>query len=260
MYLNQLKNEYKIISIGFMCYGKKFIDKYIEKTETQFFDYIGTSVPSIISLFENNFYIDNNLLYDINNYILYKTLTNEYIVTNIKLNIKFMHDFVKKNNNDTISEIELLSLKEKYTRRAYRFMELLNKTPKILFLRLEEDRRNLIHEQQQIDACLSELEQLKILSKIIKNKNPLLKYEIIFITTKESTKYIEEYNILIIYSTLSLEWQNENGINWGNCDIKIKELFDKNEFNIEKYILKNETVKPIIKNNKILLKNIKKKY
>jgi hypothetical protein len=85
----------------------------------------------------------------------------------------------------------------------------------------------------------TELEHLKEFTNIIKQMYPSLQFEVIYITTKEATQYINDNNILIINSPLSLKWHNKNGINWSNCDNKIKELFDKNMSYIVKYILKD---------------------
>jgi hypothetical protein len=161
MYFDYIKNEYKFISIGFMCYGKKFINKYVEETETIFFDYIGSSVCAINDLIKNDFYIENHFLYNKKDYELYKTLTGEYIVANIKFYIKFMHDFVYKQSTSTIIDDEILNLKEKYTRRAYRFMNLLKEQKKILFIRLEEDMRNMTYNIHKTKFETTELEHLK---------------------------------------------------------------------------------------------------
>ena len=93
----------KIISLGSNCYIKMFLESHLIKKETQFFDYIGSSMWSINELLKNDF----KGLYDYKNFEK-KHILNKgdiYIFTNNLYYLRFKHDF-KQNFDSNINDIK----------------------------------------------------------------------------------------------------------------------------------------------------------
>ena len=189
-----LKSFDKIISMGSNCYVKMFLDSHMSKKETQFFDYIGSSMWSINELLRNDF----QGLYDYKNFEKKHILNkgDKYIFTNNLYYIRFKHDF-KQNFNSNINDIkEDLKFSEfinKYKRRQNRFIELLNSKETILFIRYEEDNKDRVKYYEEKD----ELEFIYEFMKIVKTKNLNKKFFFILLSHNKSLED-KDNNLLVI--------------------------------------------------------------
>jgi hypothetical protein len=245
-----IKN-YKIISLGYNCFPKKYTIEIGISQETNLFDYIGTPMWSINKLFENNF-VD---FLNINEFENIQVFTNQKMITNKKYNIKFPHDFPHitkksnivihvpfknkdylkfkfkfiKNNKFNISKY-FDTFKNIYERRINRIKNILSNETKILFIRFEESQKNrIIYNSYKDNLKKLELEYLIDYSNIIKKAYPNLKFKIIYISSIFDINYIKENNIII----LKLD---EEDIDWNNCGNKFKVMFDKYKSFIEENI------------------------
>jgi hypothetical protein len=216
--INKLFYNYKIISLGFNCFPKKFIDNFIGQTETNIFDYIGTSMWSINELSDNDFI-------DLFNWNYIKKITinnnreNNYL-TNEKYYIRFMHDLKINYSQKYYNSIE-----HKYLRRISRLNSILNNSNKIIFIRYKETNNDrIIYDEYKEKFEIPEYENLIKFSIIIKNKFPNLNFFIIYLSHDEDDNIDNDNNIikLKIY---------ENNITWDNCHKIFKNIF------IEKYEL-----------------------
>jgi len=211
--------NYKILSLGYNCCVKKYIDTIAKKGPTNLFDYIGSSMWAINKLFENDF----QDLFDINMYKNMEIIPNYNVITNEKYYFRFLHDLKTMDN--------FKKFKESYKRRIIRFEEELNNKNKILFIRLEEPRQDrIIYDQYKEYFQKNELEYLKDFSTIIKTKIPKLNFKIIFISETFETSILEEHNILILK-------KNNEVVNWDNCMLIFKKLFEENKEIIHKFII-----------------------
>lgn len=210
----------KIISLGSNCYVKIFLNDILKyKDETQFFDYIGSSMWSINELIKNNF--DN--LFNIDNFekkqILYSG--DKYIFTNNQYYLRFKHD-IKQNyysSNNDLKKNDFIELEKKYNRRKERFIKLLNNDDdNILFIRYEEDNFNRV---LYYTDKKKEIEYIKEFIKLIKKK-------VLFIflshTTTDETN-IDDNNILIIKIEPIRIW-TEAGDKINNILLQNKELIN----------------------------------
>ena len=201
-----------ILSLGGNCFIKKYLNYIGVNQETNFFDYIGSSMWSINELFENDF----SNLFNLDEYENFEIKKNVKLVTNKRYYLIFKHDFSKKYSIKSL----FLKFTEKYTRRINRLKDLLLNEKKIIFIRLEEsliDR--IIYKEYEDKFKKSEFDYLKDFINIIKNKYPNLDFEIIYISSQEND--IKENNIKIINL-------NNEILDWNNCAIKINNLFLSN--------------------------------
>uniref|UniRef100_A0A6C0E1T5 Papain-like cysteine peptidase n=1 Tax=viral metagenome TaxID=1070528 RepID=A0A6C0E1T5_9ZZZZ len=178
-----LKSFDKIISLGSNCYIKMFLDSHLKKEETQFFDYIGTSMWSINELIKNDF----QGLYDYKNFEKKHILNkgDKYIFTNNLYYVRFKHDFnqnFSSNVNDIKEDKKFLEFVNKYKRRQKRFMEILNSKENILFIRYEEDNKDRIKYYEEKD----EIEFIYEFMKILKTINPNKKFFFILLSHEKS--------------------------------------------------------------------------
>jgi hypothetical protein len=229
--MNLLFNDYTILSLGFNCNIKKYIDKIRPNSPTQFFDYIGTSMWGINELIRNNF----SDIFNIDEFENMKT--NIYygeIATNKKYYLRFFHDLKNVENNNTkilnynnnihvCKKNNFDECKEKYERRSQRFIELLNSSNKILFIRLQENINNIIkHDMYKDKYKKSELEYTFELSNTLKNMYPKLEFIIITISNNQKNEFYKDKNIIVLE-------QIENITNYETCDIILEKLFDTNK-------------------------------
>jgi hypothetical protein len=199
------KNYTKFISLGYNCFPKKFLKEKIEDRETDYFDYVGTSMWTINELIKNNFYEGTNQLYNKDDYTnLIIKVNNKKIVrkvvTNKKYYLRFLHDLEEK---DLVEEEKFKTFVEKYNRREKRFMEMLdtqnNNKGNILFIRLEELKSNrIIYREHKSIMKIKEIKQIKEFNKIIKSKWENLRYKIIYLSTSEKTRVLKDENIIIL--------------------------------------------------------------
>lgn len=212
---NFLKSFDKIISLGSNCYVKIFLDFNYKKKETQFFDYIGSSMWAINELIKNDF----KGLYNYDNFEKKLILTegDKYIFTNNIYHLRFKHDF-KQNFNSEINEIKndeiFLDFQNKYKRRQTRFIELLNSKDTILFIRYEEDNKNRVKYHNKKD----ELDSVYEFINILKNLNPEKKFFFILLSQDKNLEDIDN-NLLVLKNPIK---------DWKKCHIEIKKNFLRN--------------------------------
>lgn len=223
------KNYDKTISLGFNCYIKKFMEFQGIKEETNLFDYIGTPMWGITEFIENNF-TELTLIDDFEKI----NITNkepEHIFTNKKYYFRFKHDKLISNIGTNKVNISSFSkLKSTLERRIERFKTILLSPTKILFIRLEQDNTNRIeYEEYKERNKIPELEYVILFSKLIKNKYPLIKFNVLFISKTNENIYDEENNILII--------KNKETINWEKCQIQLQKIFINNMEFIKKSLI-----------------------
>jgi len=223
--MNLLFKDYTLISLGYNCCIKRFFDSIVSK-ETNFFDYIGTSMWAITELFENNFK-------DIFNKEYYKTIEiieNQTIkfLSNTKYYIRFLHDLEcnSVNSNPKL----FLQFKSKYERRIKRLDELIKKSNITIFIRLEESLDNrIIYKELEEKTNINEYEYVKKFSSIIKSKYPNKKFKIIYLTkTLEESNDIENNILLLNILNYTFDWDN-------SVEVITKIFNDKYNF-VKKYL------------------------
>jgi hypothetical protein len=203
--------NYKILSLGYNCCIKRFVDVLSKKDETNFFDYIGSSMWAINELFQNDF----QDMFNITDYENMEVLPGHNVITHKKYYLRFLHDLKTLNN--------FKKIKESYERRVIRFNNFLKDRNKLLFIRLEEPKQTrIIYEEYKDKFQKSELEYLKDFTNIIKTKNPKLDFKIIFITETFETEYLKDFNILILK-------KDNSSTNWDTCISLFKKLFEENK-------------------------------
>jgi hypothetical protein len=213
------KNKFEIISLGYNCSIKKIImEIFLIKTETNFFDYIGSTMWSINNLFENDF---ENLL-DEENYknIQIKTNVQANYLTNTQYYLRFFHDLTNITNKPTKLFFD------KYLRRIDRLYNFLRQSKKIIFIRLEETNKDrIIYPEYADNFNTPEIEHLKKFSKIINNKFQNNNFLIIYLTKTFEDNYDPENNLLCV------NFNKYDELNWKNCAILIRNvLLDKYDY------------------------------
>lgn len=187
-------NTDNIISLGYNCFFKKFlkIKLKIDK-ETNFFDFIGTSMWSINELLLNDF--QDFFIPDYYKQLEIKNNSNTNFLSNTKYYIRFMHDLVinkfdgKYFNNFTAM----------YSRRKDRLYKILTDNNKAIFLRLEEENDNrIIYPEYEDKIKISEFDNLIIFTEIIKNKFPNLNFVTIFVSRTIETSIYTSNNIIVL--------------------------------------------------------------
>jgi len=237
-------NKYKILSLGYNCFIKKYINDIGISQETNLFDYIGTSMWTINKLFENDF-ID---LFNIDEYENIQILKDgEKVITNKRYYIRFMHDFKNlQNGNDrklllnndnkkfimnTLINYNIMdemkkrfnSFKETYIRRINRLKNILNTEKNILFIRFEEPQENrIIYNEYKENFKKLELEYIKDFSNIIKLQYPNLNFKIIYISNTHKLNYLKDFNIIILNTDKKID-------SWGNSSSILINIFEINK-------------------------------
>ena len=191
-----IKSFDNISSLGHNCYPKLYFNFKKINQETQFFDYIGTSVWSIIELLENDF----EGMFDKDNYKIMNIMKdgdNKYLVVNEKYFIRCKHEFKKTLLNQNLDNEELNIFIDKMKRRKEKFMNMLSNNKSLIFIRYEEDhtnRRVLKDYERKLETPY--IDNLKILSNMFRKINPMKKIIIMDIShLNDKTEYIEEYGI-----------------------------------------------------------------
>ena len=199
-----------ISSLGHNCYPKLYFTSKKIDQETHFFDYIGTSVWSIIELLENDF----EGMFDKDNYKIIK-YNNQYLVVNEKYFIRCKHEFKKTLlNNTVIDEEELNIFIEKMKRRKEKLMNMLSSNNSVIFIRYEEETKSPY------------IDNLKILSDMFKKINPNKKIIIMNVShLNDKTEYLEEYGIIKIKMKKKIECWTKASIEIENALINEIKFF-----------------------------------
>jgi hypothetical protein len=205
---NTLK-KFKVLSIGTNCFGRKYIEKYIEPRELHVFDRIGTTMWSIVQLVKNDF----DGLLDKNNFELTKIYENDVpIYVNQRYFAKFLHDdFSDKKINETA---------ETYKRRIDRFKQSLKSNKFIIFLRIQEWQvGQILNEECKKHNQKREYEYLEEFSEWATSQQ--IQFRIIYIGQIEK-KYDDKYKIICLND-------KANQYVWETCEKSISKLLENNE-------------------------------
>jgi len=220
----------KIICLGSNCYAKMLLDSGLKiKQNTHFFDYIGTSMWSILELLKNNF----EGMYERENYKKIRVLKSEgddFMITNIKYYIRVKHDFkqnFKVGVEDEIKEEEFKKFIEKYKRREERIKEIFDSEEAILFIRYEEQNQNRIN---YYENKIEEYEGIIKFLKEMRNKND--NTSMIYLSETRETNYDKDNRIL----TLNVK---EKINHWSKAPDILKKVILKNEEELKKIELVN---------------------
>jgi len=227
-----------VSSLGYNCYTKLYFNSLKMDKETQFFDYIGTSVWSIIELLENDF----DGIFDKSNYKIMnimKTGDDQFLVVNEKYFIRCKHEFKKTLDRKFDPEIlheyeidkeELEDFIEKMKRRKERFMNMLASNNSLLFIRYEEDPTGRYHLKQYDEKFnISYMENLKILSDMFKKINPEKKITILDISHRhDKTEYIKEYEIIKIRMRKRIDHWKKAVVEFENTFSNEKKFIEEN--------------------------------
>jgi len=212
--------NYKIVSLGYNCYVKKYVDDNFGKMETNFFDNTGISMWAINELFKNDF----SDLFNIEDYEKMEIVPKYFVYTNKKYYLRFLHDLSDLSRFNTF--------KESYQRRIKRLDDLI-KNQNILFIRFEEPQTNrIMYDFYKEKFKKSELDYIKDFSNIIKKKYPNAKFKIIYISDIYEIELFEDSNLLILNKNAKYNWT------WSNCSAVIKDMFEKNNQIIKQFLNK----------------------
>ena len=194
--MDQINKKFdKIVSLGSNCYPKFFLKHILKNSgETHLFDYIGTSMWSINSLFTNRF---KDMFNNHEFAMLPLRIDSNPMVTNTRYNLRFPHDL--KTVNDAHKQI----FKEKLLRRIARLNVLLNTSKNILFIRYQEDQEGKI-QYKTIDK--TDYEELEIFINFIKTHYNCKQITVIYINL-ERDGWNEAHDILSVkIPTLKNDW------------------------------------------------------
>jgi hypothetical protein len=198
------------VSLGNKCHIKNFLNLYVDQP-TNIFDWVGSPQWGINKLIN-----DNYDLFNPEDYGPVKIFNSKPLVlySNKKYFFRFIHDLqpdtiinkisVIQNKYGGFTKIDRFAIfKDKYQRRIDRFIELLNSTNYVVFLRVEEYMTDkLMHKEHMESYAIPELEHVKEFINIIKNKYPTLKFKLIYFSTIEKTNISD--NLLIINDHLDI--------------------------------------------------------
>lgn len=209
-----------LLSLGFNCTIKRFLDfTKLTSGETNFFDYIGSSMWSINELFQNDF----ANLFNWTEYKHFQIMNGEKsnYLTNSRYYLRFFHDLSTYSTDKLKDDVV-----GKYSRRKQRLYDILNESKYVVFIRHEEIIENrIIYDEYAEKFMTNELEHTKNFSHIIKTKFPNLKFKIILLSLEHNDYYFIEHNIILVNIS------NYYKINWENCiEVYNKIFYDKYDF------------------------------
>lgn len=197
----------KYISIGNACPVKYNIDKYRGKSETLFFDWLMTSMNSIIDILgcdniDNILYFDN-IIRDINN--PYKDENSRIIIKSLDFCVS-IHDLpINYTDNDILGFIY------KYKRRFNRIIEYIKSNEKICFI------RNSYVSNSQIDKFIETITKI----------NPNCDFTLVVIHNSKENKatFLNKKNLLYMYLNVDIptifDWTYEY-LNWEKIFLDIE--------------------------------------
>jgi hypothetical protein len=231
-----IKTHDKVISLGYNCFIKKFIQDNGISQETHLFDWIGTSMWSINLLLESDF---KDFLRS-SEYHRIKTLeTGDKIYTHKKYYLRFPHDFHTKKTKGhnwpwqpipTPKEsfsMHFPAFAESYNRRIKRFKEVIGSNQNLLFMRLEEDQTNrIVYPEYQRHFEKTEMDEMIKFSQLIRGMNLNLRFMIVLISKQYENSYDKENHILVLNNKYAVD-------KWENCTEDLTKVFADHKEYIE---------------------------
>lgn len=189
--IKKLFVNYKLISLGFSCRVKKFIN-IIVKQETHLFDWLGVNTNGIL----NEINTDFKDFFNKQKYIDRSIEKGHTSIVNPETNMTFIHD-----NNFLKYEKNWKMFKNKYTRRINRFIDLLKSKQPILFICLESNRK------YQLNKSILEQKQMFEIVKTIKKKYNKHNFKILYFSCFLDKTYYNN-NIIFIKTDHNCEKYN----------------------------------------------------
>jgi hypothetical protein len=121
-----------VISLGYNCFPKLYINRYVKSSETQIFDYLGTPVWALNKLIENKWEgLTDSTKFTPHSFFDHK---KNQILAHDNYHICFPHDVKQKTDFDSPV------FKDKIQRRIQRFEETVRNSSRLLFIRLTIDK------------------------------------------------------------------------------------------------------------------------
>lgn len=157
------------------------------------FDWIGTPMWSVNEIVENNFadLINRETIKPRRRYVSEPTR----LLTHDKYNVVYLHDFGK--NIDQINEETWKKAEDGYKRRIERWNSALSSGYSILFIRLEQDKKDRIeYPEFERERGSDELYQIQRFSESMKSRG--VNYMILFLSTTHPTEFDVEKRICIV--------------------------------------------------------------
>ena len=186
----------KIISLGSNCFIKMFVEHIGIHEETNYFDYLGSSMWAVNELFMKNTFseIFDNKDDFVNMQIF--DCGDKFLVTNQKYYLRFKHDFKQKYEIYRPNPLtNFPKIKLSYQRRHQRMMEYLRSTTKkFLFMRFAEDYKH----RTTIMKDENELSLLIKLSNYFQETYKSLSFTIMFLSPSHDTQFLRDERIVII--------------------------------------------------------------
>ena len=188
----------KYISIGGNCSVKYNINKYKDKCETLFFDWLLTSMNSVIDILASDnintiLYFDNIIRDTSNPY----NNNSRIIIKSLDLCCS-MHDLpISYTNNDILNFID------KYTKRFNCIIEYIKSNEKICFI------RNGFVSNSEIDKFI----------ETIKKINPNCDFTLVVIHNNKNTTLLKKNHLLFINLDVDVPVENDwkqQFLNWEN--------------------------------------------
>ena len=195
------------ISLGYNCYIKRYLDS-ISSSETNLFDWLGTSMWGIYLLFQEDF----KDAFNRDHYHFVKvTSTRRPVVTHDRYYIRVLHD-------------DMTTYTEKYLRRLERLKRLFQTDRHLLFIRLEESQNaRIMYDQYKDYYQHDELHYIRLLTEYLVTNYPNLQFSFIHIKPINegepeifTTKHLEHQ---IIQITTRTEFV------WDKCTTQLAEIF-----------------------------------
>ena len=208
-----LFGEKTLISLGYNCFPKRIIDNVLKrKGETNFFDYIGTSMWGINDILLNDF--ENFINLDMYDHIdLISNVGKSFV--HVDYYVRPFHDLHV--NSSTKRKKDYI---DKYLRRQKRLEEYLTSENEIVFIRLQEDMKSrIIHEKYKEKYDISEFEHINRFANIVKTKYNKRNFHIIYLTTGPQ-KHYEQNNII----SIQIPEEVYNLLKWENVEQHIKTI------------------------------------
>ncbi len=192
----------KFISIGPACSVKYNVDKYRCKNETLFFDWLMTSMNTVINILKCNNIKDilnfENIVIDNN-----PTVINQ---TNQKLTLKSLDFCVSLHDIPLIyTDNDIFNFIDKYSRRYNRLIECIKSKEKICFI------RNGFANNNEIDKFIETIKSI--------NSNCDFTLVIIHNDKKNNTEILKQKNLLFIKLNIDTPQESDwtqQFLNWDN--------------------------------------------
>jgi len=185
----------KLISLGYNCYFKLYLNTIKINQETHLFDYIGTSMWTILEILFNNINFLDKKDFEL------LTIENQITPSNSKYYIRFRHDLNCKLSN-------FKKMKTKYLRRHTRFINMLNSSDPIIFFRIQESMSTRVILPQHKDFY--EKNELEYINQFISKVNLIHKttFKLIYFSYTHNTSIVNN-QLLILHTDKEIDncWQ-----------------------------------------------------